>query len=193
MSRLDDTNFKAKGYQIFLVKFYWLLIIVFFCGALIGEYFLIIKPKLNQTVGGGKFDLTIRQEILAKQKAYLNSLEKMRKEATQIDRVELEKLNYVLAEKIREPEILNQISSLEARIKEIGREQNKEMEMADFSFTFGGNLVDINLVFGGGDYYIVKKILGDLEKNNKIMDVKKITIRDLGNYLQLSLQSYYLE
>jgi hypothetical protein len=193
MSHFNDTSFKTKGYQIFLVKFSWLLIIIFFCAVLLGEYFLIIKPKLNQTVGGGALDLAVRREILTKQKTYLENLKKMEKDASQINVAELEKLNYVLAKQIKEPEILNQINSLEARIKEVGREQNKEIEMVDFSFTFGGNLVDINLVLGGGDYYVVKKILDDIEKNNKIMDVKKITVRELGNYLQLNIQSYYLE
>ncbi len=184
MARIRRTISKTKRHQVFLVKFYWLIIIIVFLAAFLIEYFFILKPKLDQVASGGPLDIQSRQNILAEQEAYLKRLEELKAEADEINRAELEKLNYVLAQKVEIPDILNQINVLA---------QQSGLTLTRFDFDFGQGVVTLNLNFKDGTYQIIKQYLEMIEKNIRIMDVTHLDIKNVGNLLSLTIQSYYLE
>lgn len=173
-----------RWYQVLIAKYYWLIIIIFLFATFFVGYFGIIKPKMDQTTNGGLLDLKTRQEILKEQKAYLEKLKKMKQESEEINFLELEKIKYVLAEKIDVPLILKQIKALA---------EQSDLDLINFSFDFKNGILTIKLDFKKGNYQLVKKYLAEIEKNIRIMDVREISLTGVGSGASLVIQSYYLE
>ncbi len=184
MARVRREQVKIGKYQNFVVRLYWLVIILVFLTAVCVEYFVIIKPKLQQTYNGGPLDVESRQSILEEQRVYYEALKALEKEASEINKVELEKVNYVIAEKIDIPDILNQIYLLN---------KQEGMEPLDFNFDFDQGALQINLHLKTSNYQDIKKYLDEIEKNIRIMDITSISIKGIGTDLSLTVQSYYLE
>jgi Tfp pilus assembly protein PilO len=184
MAKLRKKKAQAKFGQVIIVKFYWVIVLVVFIAALFFEYFILIKPQVEQLRNGGELDLEARQNILKEQKNYLAKLQQLKEESDKINRTELEKINYVLARKISVPDILNQIKILS---------EQSDLEMTNFSFEYGGKVLTLNMKFEKGTYHAVKEYLSQIEKNIRIMDIKEISISNVGGSLSLTIQSYYME
>jgi Tfp pilus assembly protein PilO len=184
MAKIKKEKKEAKISQIIIVRFYWVIVLVLFIGALLFEYFVLIKPELAELSNGGRLDLSSRQEILKEQKEYLNKLQELKVQAEKINRAELEKINYVLAEKIDVPDILKQI-------KILGEQSG--LTLTGFEFETVAGVLTLKMNFEKGTYPMIKKYLSEIEKNIRIMDVKEISLIGIGNKLSLTLESYYLE
>ncbi len=184
MARVRREQVKIRKYQNFVVRLYWLVIILLFLAAVCVEYFLIIKPRLEQTYNGGPLDVESRQVILEEQRIYYEALKALEKEANEINQAELEKVNYVIAEKMNIPDILNQIFLLN---------KQEGMEPLGFDFAFDQGVLQINLHLKTSNYQDIKKYLDEIEKNIRIMDITSISIKGIGTDLSLTVQSYYLE
>lgn len=175
---------KIKSYKNIAVRFYWLIIIAAFLVGILFEYFVIVKPKVQQTKNGGPLDLASRQSVLNEQKDYLEKLKILKSEADGINRAELEKINYVLAEKVSIPDILKQISTIS---------QQPKLKSGGFSYKYSDGVLTFNFDFTGGTYQEIKNFLDEIEKNIRIMDVTDIAIKDAGEKFSLTIKSYYLE
>lgn len=184
MARVKREQIKIGRYQNFVVRFYWLVIVLVFIAAVGVEYFIIIKPKLQQTYNGGLLDVKSRLVILEEQRIYYEALKVLEKEANEINQTELEKVNYVIAEKIDIPDVLNQIYLLN---------KQEGMESLGFDFVYDQGVLQINLHLKTNNYQDIKKYLDEIEKNIRIMDITSISIKGIGTDLSLSIQSYYLE
>lgn len=183
-TKMSKTEVKASAYQRFVVRFYWLVIIIFFLIALSVEYFIIIRPRLEQTKDGGSLDLKSRENILAEQKEYLAKLETLKKESEGINFADMEKIKFVLAEKISVPDILKQIAILG---------EQSGFTLNNFSYKFEKGVLTFNFDFQGGSYQTLKAFLAEIEKNIRIMDVVSLSLKNVGNSFSLVIQSYYLE
>ncbi|MDD4996394.1 MAG: hypothetical protein PHW15_02925 [Patescibacteria group bacterium] len=185
MAQIKKTETKkTKLYRNVIIRFYWLVILVIFLLSFSFEYFVIIKPKIQQTKNNGPLDLASRQVVLNEQKDYLGKLKVLKNEAENINRVELEKINYVLAEKINVSDILKQISIIS---------QQPKFNLEGFSYKYGEGVLIFNFNFVGGTYQDVKKFLEEIEKNIRVMDVTNIAIKNAGDGFSLVIKSYYLE
>lgn len=159
-----------------------MIILIVFAAVFSFEYFVIIGSKLKQTKNGGPLDLQSRQLIFTEQKAYLERLKVLEKEADEINRAELEKVNYVLAQKVDLPIILKQINILA---------QQPKFNLGNFSYEYGQGILTLNFDFGGATYQDIKIFLDEIEKNIRIMDVTNISVKKVGNEFSLTIKSYY--
>ena len=184
MARIRREKLRIKKYQSFVVRLYWLVIILVLITAVLVEYFLIIKPRIEQTINGGPLDGQSRQVVLDEQRGYYEELKELKKQADEINQAELEKIDYVLEKNINLPGILKQITLL--------AEQSK-MGLTSFDFDFGQGILTINLSLGGGSYQGIKQYLSEIEKNIRVMDVTGVSLRGMGSGFSLTIQSYYLE
>ncbi len=176
--------FRPKWHHVLLVKYWWILIILIVLVVFSSEYFFIIKPKVDQAVNGGPFDLASHRQVLAEQKEYLQRLEELKIESDNINIAELEKLDLVLANTVSMPDILKQIDALAIQ---------SGLELIGFGAGYEQGVITISLSFKGGDYQSIKQYLAAIEKNIRIMDVETVTMKELGNILSLTIKSYYLE
>ncbi len=184
MAKITQTVFKPKWYHTFLVKYWWILIVILVLVVFSFEYFFVVKPRKDRAANGGPFDLATYQQILDEQKDYFEKLKVWEKEASSINKAELEKLNYVVAEKMDLPAALKQVDILDVQ---------SGLELVGFSVDYSQGVVTTNLTFKGGSYQTIKQYLDFIEKNIRIMDVEKIDIGEMGNIFSLSIKSYYLD
>ena len=184
MAEVKQTIFRPKWYHIILVKYWLVLIILIVLVGFFSEYYFIIKPKIDQAVDGGPLDLGSHQQILTEQKEYLQKLKDLKQEAENINKAELNKLDYVLANSVEMPAILTQIKALDVQSK---------LELVGFTIGHDKGTIMLAFTFKGGDYQGVKQYLNSIEKNIRIMDVDTITVKELGNVLSLTIKTYYLE
>ncbi|MDD5625710.1 MAG: type 4a pilus biogenesis protein PilO [Patescibacteria group bacterium] len=180
---IEEKKFDIKWYHIILVKFCWTLIVFIIIAAFSAEYFFIIKPKVNQTTGGGQFDVENYKTIVKDQEAYLNKLETLEVRTKKISPDSLEKLDYTIAEKSDLPSILNQIDIIS---------RQAGMEFVGFSVNSDKGVTTINLNFDKGTYQACKEFLDYLEKNSRIMDVSQIALKNIGTSLTVTIKTYSL-
>ncbi|MDD3101591.1 MAG: type 4a pilus biogenesis protein PilO [Patescibacteria group bacterium] len=180
---IEEKKFDVKWYHIILVKFCWTLIIFIIIAAFSFEYFLIIKPKVNQTTNDGQFDVENYKTIVKEQEAYFNKLTALESRTEKISEDSLKKLDYTIAEKSDLPSLLNQIDIIS---------RQTGMKFTEFSVKSDEGITTINLNFDEGDYQSCKEFLDYLEKNIRIMDVSQITLKDAGASLSVIIKTYSL-
>ncbi|GEM_PF-1099159 len=184
MAKITQTTFKPKWYHLIIVKYWWTLTILVILAVFLIEYLFFIRVKIEQTVNGGPLDLATYQQILAEQEEYLKNLEQWYQETKQIDEGELDKLNYVVAEKMDFPTVLKQIDFLSVQ---------SGWELISFGFDYKNGETLMNFTFKGGNYEGIKRYLDFMERNIRIMDIETINMKELGNVLSFSVKSYYLD
>ncbi|MDA2936547.1 hypothetical protein MYX06_04995 [Patescibacteria group bacterium AH-259-L05] len=187
---VEQSNFKPKWYHSILVRYLMIIIIIITVVAFLAEYFFIILPYVNQTRDGGPLDLSTYEQILDEQEQYLEKLQQLQVESDAVNRAELEKLNFVVANRLDMAAILSQLESLASQT---------EMELIGLGVNIGGEegsegtTIAMNLSFTGGEYRTVKEYLSTIEKNIRIMDVTDLSMREIGNLFSLTVKSYYIE
>src|SRR6056297_1651489 len=181
-----ETNkkFQAKWYHRFLVRYWFVIIIVVVISLFSLEYFLVISPNVKQTKNGRALDVETHKKILEEQRQYLQGLKALNKEAVKLSEDNLKKLDYVVAQDVDLPKILNKIDIL---IKQ------SNLEVLQYGVGWENGEITMNFGFTNGDYAKVKDFLKDIEKNIRIMDVTSISLKEVGNLVSLTIKSYYLK
>jgi len=180
---IEEKKFDIRWYHIILVKFCWTLIIFIIIVAFSAEYFLIIKPKVSQTTGGGQFDVENYKTIIKEQESYFDKLKTLETQTNKISEDSLKKLDYTIAEKSDLPSILNQVDIIS---------RQTGMEFIGFSVDSDKGVTTISLNFDKGNYQACKEFLDYLEKNIRIMDVSQIALKDIGTSLSVTIKTYSL-
>lgn len=176
--------FTPKWYHVVIVKYLWILITVIIVSLFSFQYFFVIKPKLIKTTAGGEFDFNTSQRIFEEQQIYYEKLKKLKFQADQVDKEELIKLDYVLEKKIDMSMLLKQIKILA---------DQTDMDFIGFSIFDEEQSPIISLSFRGGNYQKIKSYLKLIETNIRVMDIIGIEIKELGNFFNIKIKSYFLE
>ncbi|OQX70998.1 hypothetical protein B6D52_02915 [Candidatus Parcubacteria bacterium 4484_255] len=184
MAKIKQEKLKSKWYYLILVKFSGFIIFAFLIILSSINYFLFFRPKLAQTRNNGPLDIDYYQSILDEQRMYLNKLAKLKTRADKIDRREVKKLDYVLAQEAYIPSILNQINVLS---------EQSNLELTGLNLDFDNGVINLNLGFKGGTYQDIKKFIKQIETNIRIMDINELSFQNIGNTLNLKIQTYYLD
>jgi len=179
-----EKTFKARWYHRVLVRYWFVIIIIIMIGLFAFEYFFVIQPKIRETQNGKSLDVKTHENILSQQREYLKGLKELEEKADNIEEDELEKLDYVVAQDADLPKILNKIDIL---IKQ------SDFDVVKYGVGWENGEITMTFSFTNGGYQMVKKFLGKIESNIRIMDVTNISLKEVGNILSLTIKSYYLE
>lgn len=185
MAKIKEKKAQTRWYHLILVKFSWLIVIIFFLSLLSVNYFAFFLPQMEKTKNQGSLDVSYYQSILEEQGIYLKKLQNLQDEINALDQEELKKLDYVLADQADVPAILNHISALI-------QQSNMKLSSFGFNLTEPGAVV-INLAFSQGTYQKVKNFIQKIEKNIRVMDIVELSFQNVGNSLSLKIKTYYLE
>ncbi|MGC9048765.1 MAG: hypothetical protein ACP5IX_00885 [Patescibacteria group bacterium] len=171
------------------IRYFWYLTIVLAIFILVLGYTNLIKPKLALIRPGGIFDVKGYENILSQEKQHLNRVKALVQEYEGLKSnpqklARLEKLSYVLADKLDEPSLFFIFQSLNAQ---------HQIVPTSFVPTSGKGVTKIKISFTGKDYFQFKNYLKTLEDSIRLMDVSNIqmSVRE-GNYT-IELLTYYLE
>jgi len=95
----------------------------------------------------------------------------------------MNKLDYVLAQDDYIPPILNHINVL---VEQSG------LELTGMDVDSGDGIINLSLSFKNGTYQKMKKFIKQIETNIRIMDIEKLSFQNIGNILNLKINTYYL-
>ena len=185
MAKIKEKKLQSKWYYLVLVKFSWLIVVIFFLILSSLSYFMFFQPQIEKTKNQGPLDVSYYQSILEEQEAYLEKLQNLEKKIDELQPEELSKLDYVLADKADVPYVLNHISAL-------SKQSNMELTNFGFNFTEPG-IIEMNFSFKQGTYQKVKNFIQKIEKNIRVMDITELSFQNVGNVLNLKIKTYYLE
>ncbi|OQX71381.1 hypothetical protein B6D52_01720 [Candidatus Parcubacteria bacterium 4484_255] len=184
MAKIKQEKSRTKWYHLVLVKFSGLIIFAFLVILFSINYFLFFRPKLAETRNNGSLDVDYYQSILDEQGVYLEKLAELKSKADKIDQSEMKKLDYVLAQDAYIPSILNHINALA---------EQSSLELTGLSIDFGQGVINLSLSFEGGTYQKMKKFIKQIETNIRVMDINELSFQNVGNTLNLKIQTYYLD
>jgi len=183
MAKIKKKRLKTKWYYLVLVKFSGLIIFIFLIILFSINYFFFFKSKLIETRNNGPLDVSYYQDILDEQSIYLEELKNLKVKAEEIDQAEMNKLDYVLAQDDYIPPILNHINVL---VEQSG------LELTGMDVDSGDGIINLSLSFKNGTYQKMKKFIKQIETNIRIMDIEKLSFQNIGNILNLKINTYYL-
>jgi len=85
MPRITQKQFKKKNIKYIIFFYYRHILIGFLILVLALEYLIFISPILKKTTNRGELDVGFYQELLTKEKEYLNGLKQMEAKVAKLD------------------------------------------------------------------------------------------------------------
>jgi len=184
MPRITQKQFKKKNVKYIIFFYYRHILIGFLILVLALEYLIFISPILKKTTNRGELDVGFYQELLTKEKEYLNGLKQMEAKVAKLDQRALSKLDDVMASELNIPELINTFYL-------IATDNNYKVNSISFSFENGTYLVNLSL--SGGDYQSFKNLLSTIENSIRIMDITGLSFSGAGESCNLTIKTYYLD
>ncbi len=175
-----------------------LIVLVILIVLLFASYFLLIGPKLDKIRTASQVDLKEKSEELQSRKTYLNDLKSLLANYQKLTDEEIRRINLVLPSEKDLPGIFVQLEALAEKnglmlnVIDISTTTEKKTTKKTTKKTAGKiKRLDVAMSLGGGDYYIFKKFLDDLEYNIRIFDVSSTSFSpDFTSYF-INLRTYY--
>lgn len=175
---------KIRPAELLLIRYFWYVTIVLMAVVVFGGYNLLVKPKLALLQAGGLLDVQSYENILLQEKQYLNRVTILDQEYKKLDAARLEKLAYVIADKLDVPGLLYVFESLDT-----------QHGIIPDNFTYESNkgVTKVKISFKEKDYYQFKDYLKTLEDSVRIMDITNVQMSVRQSDYTIELSTYYLE
>lgn len=211
MKRIISVQVKNK-INIFLYKYFNLVVLCIVVIILTFGYLSFIKPKYDQINNEYKTASVEEDSKYLERKKYLKQLEDLKQEYQEISVVDIEKIKIMLPEEDNHEELFAQfediilkngllltslsISEVESKLVDT-KALKEENDSAEDSSSNEGILeiktILVSLSFLGTDYEGLKNILSILENNLRLFDINSLSFNPGGNSTSLELYTYFLE
>lgn len=213
MNNKENQPEKVNIITVFLNRYYKYGIIIISLIILSFASFLWFRPRLQEINNVSAEQLPSRQAKLAQLDAYAADLIKLEKNITDFKNnkaAELDKLTKILPTGAEVPELFAQMEALienktdyDFTLQSISfgePETAAEVEISPKTSQQKISSVDITLNIQGGDYIQFKKLLSNIEKHLRVMDVMSINFSGINVDLaseqkaaySLTVKTYYL-
>lgn len=201
-----NNSIKTIKTNVFLNRNFNLLRIAAFLVALLVCYFFALWPKTNSlkadknsNVPQIKSQMGVLEEYFQKNKLLSQRVADYQKKHN----AEFEKLSYILPSEAKIPELIAQmdalskangfsVNSMDISQSEAVKKFSEEAEAVEEA---GLKNINISLDLSGGDYLAFKKLLGDIEKHLRLLDVNSIDFASAqgteGGY-KLNINTYFM-
>lgn len=200
-----DNNLSKQNYVNNLLNNYFnLFVVVLVSFLLLMSYFLLLKPKVDETAGAIFENISSHERLLQAEKNKLASLRAAVLAYEQVDAVDLARINGILPSEYNKEVLFGEIEEIikqngfiptsitlvkEGEIDVSGASSNNTQATSTILSPKVGT-VDINLNIAAIDYAGMKNLLSILENNLRILDVKQLTLSN-GGSASLELITYY--
>lgn len=205
---------KAKEQRInmFLVRYFKWLVVLFVLIVFISSYIFLIKPKyqkITQSVGANKIS---REQEYLERKEYLAGIKDLINIYKKINLSDIKKVNLILSKGNNYEELFTQLESIVLKsgllIKSlkidseeyVGKENilkkpkiSREESGTDSSLPSEIGRIKVTLSIIGVDYFSLKNILNTIENNLMIMDIISLDFQPSNNSVDLDFYTYYLK
>lgn len=205
---------KAKEQRInmFLVRYFKWLVVLFVLIVFISSYIFLIKPKyqkITQLVGANKIS---REQEYLERKEYLAGIKDLINIYKKINLSDIKKVNLILSKGNNYEELFTQLESIVLKsgllIKSlkidseeyVGKENilkkpkiSRKESGTDSSLPSEIGRIKVTLSIIGVDYFSLKNILNNIENNLMIMDIISLDFQPSNNSVDLDFYTYYLK
>lgn len=190
--------------NLFLNNYFNIIILLIVIIALVISYFIVIKPKYDETMAAIQSNIEQQQKLYSDQQKKLNSLKTISDLYSKISPTDLKKFNGVLPDNYVKEKlfgeldeiitqngfILNsvQIAKDDGKKKEVRAEDGSPVPPAPVS-KVGELKIDLSL--SAVNYNGFKNLLKLLETNLRLFDITQLNFSPGGNTVNLTLTTYY--
>ncbi len=202
-----DNGLGKKNYINSLLNNYFNLFVVIFVSFLLFlSYFLLLKPKVDETTNAISENISSHEKLLQAEKEKLSNLQTALISYNKIDPIDLARVNGILPNEYNKEALYGELEEI---IKQngfilTGIDLSKEGEVAtdekatpvkpeevvkDKTSSKIGT-IDIDLKISSIDYAGLKNLLGVLENNLRLLDIKELSLSG-GDSVSLKLSTYY--
>lgn len=200
-----NNDLSKKNYINNLLNTYFNLFVVIFVSFLLFmAYSLLLKPKVDETTNAISENISSHEKLLQAEKNKLSSLQEAVLSYNNIDQVDLARVNGILPTEYDKEILYGEIEEIikqngfmptsinlekegEAKTEGAGDATEKK-ETTKTSNKIG--TIKISLSIASIDYAGLKNLLGILENNLRLLDVREISL-DGANSATLELATYY--
>lgn len=191
---------KKNTTNIFLNKYFNLILSFFVLALLVAAYFLFIGPKFQSTRSVIQDNIANQKALYAQQKKKSNSLKEIAKTYSEISTADLEKFNTVLPLVYQQERLFGEFEEIIAKggwilnAVEILDSENDSPSLQEASSMTGSandkvQELRISLTVQAIDYAGLKTLLKMLENNLRLFDV--VDVNFSGESVGIILNTYY--
>lgn len=193
--------------NLFLNNYFNIIILFIAITALVVAYFIVIKPKYDETMAAIQANIEQQQKLYSDQQKKLNSLKTVSDLYSKISSSDLKKFNGVLPDDYVKERlfgemdeiikqngfILNSVQINKAEKKDETKKALSEEERAAAAPVIKTNVseITIQLSLSAVNYTGFKNLLKLLETNLRLFDVTQVNFSPSDNAVSLSLTTYY--
>lgn len=191
--------------NVFLIKYFRLLVLGICLLLLAGAFFFLIRPKyaeLNQLSA----ETAKLQADYGEQQAYFSKLKELEGAYNQIDPRDIEKIAAILPSSDDQEDLLPQVESMAARsgllltsLSVTKKDEDKTAGPGSSGPAAASNLpagvksLKISMELAGIDYVGLKNMLAALENNLRLINVDRIVFSPEENKATIEASAYYLK
>lgn len=194
--------------NIFLARYFnWLLVLVVLIVIVAGSFF-ILKPKYDYITELKKGNESGQEQEYSARRLYLNKIKSLIEAYNKVNPSDVEKINFILAERDVPEELFTQIESLtkengllleslkiepaEEAVKSAGVSLTKKVEKtSSLPAEIGKMKGTLSVV--GVDYFSLKSLVSALENNLMVMDITNLNFKPDASSAELVFYAYYLK
>lgn len=196
-----DNNLSKKNYVNNLLNTYFnLFVVILVSFLLLLSYFLLLKPKVDETTNAISENISSHERLLQAEKNKLASLQEAVLAYGKIDPVDLARVNGILPNEYNKEvlygeieEVIRQNGFIPTSImltKEGENEAVADTKTIASKTNSKLGVVNISLGIASVDYAGMKNLLNVLETNLRMLDVKQLSLSD-GSAGDLKIDTYY--
>ena len=186
-----ENNLSRQNYINSLLNSYFNLFVVIFISFLLFlSYFLILKPKVDETTNAISENISSHERLLQAEKDKLASLQEAILAYDKIDPVDLERINRILPNDYDKEALYGEIEEV---IRQNGFIPTSiTLTKADPTIATSSKIgvINLDLSIAAVNYAGMKNLLTVLESNLRMLDVKSLGISD-GSAGTLKIDTYY--
>jgi len=173
----------SRAAEIFLFRYFVHLIVVLAIVILLGGYLIFVRPGLSLLAPGGALDVQLYQNILIQEQKYLSKVKALDQDYQSLDKTKLDKLGYLIADKLDEPSLLYLIQTI-----------NTQEGIAPDSLTYTSDqgVTRVKISFSSKDYFGFKDYLKTFENSIRLIDVDNIQMSVIDGNYSTEITTYYL-
>jgi Tfp pilus assembly protein PilO len=201
---MENNNLAKKNYINNLLNTYFdLFVVVFVVFLLFIAYFLLLKPKVDETISAISENISSHEKLLQAEKNKLTSLQEAVASYQKISEIDLQRVNGILPNDYDKEALYGEIEEFvkqngfiptsitltkEDEKKKTEKDNNSKTPTDKDSSKIGE--INISLALSGIDYAGLKNFLGAIESNLRLMDVKSLSLNG-SNSATLEITTYY--
>jgi len=190
--------------NLFLNNYFNIIILIIVILVLVAAYFIVIKPKYDETMLTIQSNIEQQQKLYSDQQKKLNGLKTVSDLYSKIPSSDLKKFNGVLPDDYVKERlfgeldeiitqngfILNSVQISKAEAPKKDEKTETEKTPAQINQTKVGEL-KLDLSLSAVSYSGFKNLLKLLETNLRLFDITQINFSPEGNTVSLTLATYY--